>query len=142
MISSRTYEEVIARRKCGEGATCCIEMVASTCRLMQDQLQGAVAKTLGHGAVGVVCRSSEGDYLGASAVVFIGVTDPGCLEALACRESLALSVDLNIGPIMVASDCMEFCKSYRRSGWVVLVQSSARSKLWRGNGVSSHQGRI
>jgi hypothetical protein len=42
------------------------------------------------------------NYLGASAVVFEGVTDPGYLEVMACIESLALSDDLNIGPLKVA----------------------------------------
>jgi hypothetical protein len=46
----------------------------------------AVAKTAVRGAVGVVCRSEQGEYLGSSAVVFEGITHPGCLEAMACRE--------------------------------------------------------
>jgi ribonuclease HI len=77
---------------------------AGACKLNAD---GAVAKTANRGAVGVVCRTYEGVYLGASVVVFEGVTHPGCLEAMACREALALMEDLNVGRLMVASDCLK-----------------------------------
>jgi hypothetical protein len=50
-----------------------------------------VRKHLNFGAVAVVCRSREGEYLGASALVVQGIADPGILEALACREALALA---------------------------------------------------
>ena len=40
-------------------------------------------------------------------VVFDGVTHPGCLEALACREAMALAVDLLVGEVMIARDCLE-----------------------------------
>jgi hypothetical protein len=56
-------------------------------------MDGAVAKTSNRGAVGAVCRSHDGDYLGASAVAFEGITHPGCLKAMACREALALLAD-------------------------------------------------
>jgi ribonuclease HI len=68
---------------------------------------GAVAKISNRGAVAAVCRSHAGVYLGSSAVVFEGITHPGCLEAMACREALALTADLGVEGVTVASDCME-----------------------------------
>jgi hypothetical protein len=65
----------------------------------------AIAKTKAKGVVGAVCRS-EGVFLGASAVVFDGVTSPGSLEALACHEGLALADDLGIGSLHLATDCL------------------------------------
>ena len=44
-------------------------------------------------------------FLGASSFVMCGITDPETLEALACREGLALAVDLNLRKLRVASDC-------------------------------------
>ena len=70
-------------------------------------VDGDVAKTANHGAVGAVCRSNTCDYLGVSIVVYEGITHPGCLEAMACREALALLADLNVGKAMVAYDCLE-----------------------------------
>jgi hypothetical protein len=43
-------------------------------------------------------------------MVFDGLTHPGTLEALACREALDLASDLLLGPILVASDCLEIIK--------------------------------
>ncbi|EMS64578.1 hypothetical protein TRIUR3_16998 [Triticum urartu] len=47
-----------------------------------------------------------GTYVGSSALVFHGLTDPTTLEALACREATALVKDLRITNICVASDCL------------------------------------
>jgi lipoate synthase len=40
-------------------------------------------------------------------MVFSGVMDPSTLEALACREALALATDLSIQRMVVASDCKQ-----------------------------------
>jgi ribonuclease HI len=73
-----------------------------------------MTKTSNKGAVGVVCRDHSGDYMGASDVVFEGVTNPRCLEAMACREALSLVADLHVGDILVASDCMDIVKGLHR----------------------------
>ena len=44
--------------------------------------------------VAAVCRDAHGLYLGALALVLPGVTDPSIVEVLACREVLALAMDL------------------------------------------------
>ncbi|KAK1698829.1 hypothetical protein QYE76_015526 [Lolium multiflorum] len=74
-------------------------------------VDGAVAKPKCKGAVGVVCRSELGVFMGASALVIDGLVNPVCLEAIACREALDLAEDLNLGPIHISSDCMEVVKS-------------------------------
>jgi hypothetical protein len=48
-------------------------------------VDSAVVKTANHGAVSTVCRSSDGAYLGASTVVFEGITHPGYLDVMACK---------------------------------------------------------
>jgi ribonuclease HI len=40
-----------------------------------------------------------------------GVVDPTVLEAMACREALALAADLQLTRIKVACDCLEIIKS-------------------------------
>jgi hypothetical protein len=55
--------------------------------------------------VAVVLRSGDGVYMGSSAVVFKGVSDPPTLEALACREALALATDVALNRLVIASDC-------------------------------------
>ena len=39
-----------------------------------------------------------------SALVIAGVTDPATLEAIACREGLALANDLLVGNLIIATD--------------------------------------
>uniref|UniRef100_A0A453L8H0 RNase H type-1 domain-containing protein n=1 Tax=Aegilops tauschii subsp. strangulata TaxID=200361 RepID=A0A453L8H0_AEGTS len=59
------------------------------------------------GAAAVICRDKAGAFLGSSARVFEGLTDPPSLEAQACNEALALATDLNLNDVCVTSDCAE-----------------------------------
>lgn len=68
------------------------------------------------GAVAVVSRDPAGVFLGASVIGFPNIGDPTTLEALAVRESLALSKDLNLQHIRVASDCKEVVDKIKRGG--------------------------
>jgi hypothetical protein len=52
--------------------------------------------------------------MGASAVVFPGSTEAKTLEALACRESIALAHDINARRVRVASDCQGVITSLER----------------------------
>ena len=71
---------------------------------MKMNVDGAVARHRRGGAVSAICRDSQGIYLGFSAMVYPGVTDPVMLETFACREALSLAEDLNLHKIMVACD--------------------------------------
>jgi hypothetical protein len=44
-------------------------------------------------------------YLGPSAVVFSGISDPAIQEAFAAREALALVEDLSLSHLYIVSDC-------------------------------------
>lgn len=57
------------------------------------------------GVATAICRDPNGQYLGSSAVVFDGTTDPTILETLACREAMVLANDLGWQRFFVASDC-------------------------------------
>ena len=68
-------------------------------------VDAAVPQNRRYGAVGAISRSADGSFLGTSALVFRHVSEPETLEALAIREALALSDDLYLRRIHVASDC-------------------------------------
>ena len=51
-----------------------------------------------------ICHDDKWLYLGASAMVFPGVTNPACLEMLACREAQALAQDLHLRRIIISCD--------------------------------------
>ena len=64
-----------------------------------------MSKNENRGAVVAFRRDNDGTYLRASVVVFVGITDPATLEALACREALALAEDFALERLFVVSDC-------------------------------------
>jgi ribonuclease HI len=68
-------------------------------------MDAMVGKGESRGAVAAVARSATRQYLGASAMVFPGKSTPETLEALACREGLALARDIHACKVCVASDC-------------------------------------
>ena len=63
-----------------------------------------------------MCRDRFGKFLGASAMVFDGLTDPASLEAHACSEALALARVLNLRDLTIATDCAEVFSNIRSSG--------------------------
>jgi ribonuclease HI len=53
--------------------------------VIKINVDAAVSKNTGRGAVAAVARDHDGMYMGAYALVFPGNTDAKTLEALACR---------------------------------------------------------
>jgi hypothetical protein len=66
-----------------------------------------VSKASSKGVAAAICRDHTGLYLGASALVILGVTDPAILESIACREALYLVVDLGLSRLYAASECKQ-----------------------------------
>jgi ribonuclease HI len=69
-------------------------------------VDAAVSKTERGGAVAAVCRDEAGNFLGASSLTISGISDPTVLEAMACREALALASDLQVQKATIATDCL------------------------------------
>ncbi|KAK1647535.1 hypothetical protein QYE76_065340 [Lolium multiflorum] len=111
-------------------------------------VDAAVAKNTGGGAQGVVCRSAGGVFLGASSLVVAGISDPAILEALACREALALAEDLNIQKMVVASDCLQvinnihgdFGGSYSHGGSLLVAGGAAAAAAYGAHHLSHGHG--
>jgi ribonuclease HI len=77
-------------------------------------VDAAMAKTRPGGAVGVVCRDETGLFLGASTLTIPGIIDPAVMEALACREALALAQDLHLQRVTIATDCLAVLNDMQR----------------------------
>ena len=67
-------------------------------------MDGAVSRAAVEGSVSAVCRDSQGHYLGSKAMKIPGMNDPATLEALACREAMALALDLGLTHVEIACD--------------------------------------
>jgi ribonuclease HI len=74
--------------------------------LAKINVDAATSKTGLEGAMAAVCRDDTGLFLGASSLTISGGFSPATLEAMACREALALAQDLGLTSICVASDCL------------------------------------
>ena len=88
------------------------------------------------GDVGVVCRDENGNFLGASTIVYQGLIDPSVLEATTCSEGLALTADMNIQRIHIASNYQEVIKGISnpnlRPYSVVLKEiETGRNQFWK-----------
>ena len=56
-------------------------------------VDGGLSRSGNKGAAAAIYRDCNGTFLGASAVVFDGLSDPASLEAWACNEALSLGQD-------------------------------------------------
>ncbi|KAK1650398.1 hypothetical protein QYE76_068203 [Lolium multiflorum] len=80
-------------------------------------VDAAMSKTSRGGAVGVICRSDNGDFMGASTLTVSGINDPATMEAIACREAMALAKDLQLHRVTVASDCLSVINAINSEGF-------------------------
>ena len=61
-----------------------------------------------------MCRDDDGRYSGSSSLVIRGIIDVATLEAMACREVLALAEDLMIQNVIIASDSKQVVNDIER----------------------------
>jgi ribonuclease HI len=85
--------------------------IAPPADYVKINVDAAVRKASIAGAGAAVCRAANGDLLGASVMVVKGIADPATLEAIACREALALAADLQVTRLRIATDCLEIINS-------------------------------
>jgi ribonuclease HI len=81
--------------------------------VVKVNVDAAVARNKDHGVAAAVARSAAGQYLGSSAVLITGISDPEVLEAIAVREGQNLALDIAAQKIKVASDCLSVVKAWR-----------------------------
>jgi len=74
-------------------------------------VDAALSKNLDIAAMPAVARDETGMFLGASALVVEGITSPEVAEAMACWEGLALTSDMDLQKIRIATDCVNVVKN-------------------------------
>ncbi|KAK1611389.1 hypothetical protein QYE76_035062 [Lolium multiflorum] len=74
-------------------------------------VDAALSKSSKRASLAAIARNEAGAFLGASTMVMAGVDDPEVLEAMACREGMALAADLYLRRVKLASDCANVIKS-------------------------------
>jgi ribonuclease HI len=118
------------KRKTGEGLKTahprCLLLAARCAKINVD---ASMAKTTTGGVVGDVCRSADGVFLDASSLTAHGITNPATMEAIACREAIALAQDLQLNRITVASDYLTVINALRQPfyGFFSMVLDEVKS---------------
>jgi ribonuclease HI len=79
--------------------------IAPPAGVVKVNVDAALSKNGTLAAVAAVARDGDGEFIGASTVTSTGISDPEIMEAMACREGLALASDLNLQHVRLASDC-------------------------------------
>ncbi|KAK1683351.1 hypothetical protein QYE76_044199 [Lolium multiflorum] len=107
-------------------------------------VDAATAKNGPGGAVAVVCRSEAGTFMGASTLTISGLDNPATLEAVACREALALAQDLSLSHVCVASDCLEVIRNLQQpymGAYSMIVDEIKETKTLFSSVSFRHEGR-
>ena len=84
--------------------------------MMKINVDAAISKNLGRSAAAAIARDGAGTFQGASVLVVHGITDPETMEAIACREGLALASDLMFRKVRLASDNASVVRSFKGDG--------------------------
>ena len=85
--------------------------IAPPAGLIKVNVDAALSKNEKLAAVLAVARDDAGVFVGASAFVLRDADDPETLEAMACREGLALARDIYARHVKLASDCANVIRS-------------------------------
>jgi hypothetical protein len=84
--------------------------------LMKINVDAAISKNTNRASATAIVHDGGGQFLGASTLVMEGCIDPETMEAVACREGLALASDLMLQRFKLASDCESVVRSIRGEG--------------------------
>jgi hypothetical protein len=74
--------------------------------MIKVNVDEAMSRDNNCGSVASVFSNSSGQYMGSSAIVFQGLSDPTMLEDLAFCEALTLAADLHVDRVIVAIVCL------------------------------------
>ncbi|TVU13714.1 hypothetical protein EJB05_37134, partial [Eragrostis curvula] len=84
--------------------------------MIKVNVDAALSKNSGVAVAAAVARHTNGDFAGTSAVVVEDIVDPETMEAIACKEGLALASDLIMEQFRLACDGANVMKSIKEAG--------------------------
>jgi len=79
--------------------------------VVKINVDARVSKSSNTSATAAIAKNANGNFLGASAVVWEGFEDPEILETMTCLEGLALASDLCLGKNRIAIDCLNVVRA-------------------------------
>ena len=95
-----------------QGRTVAVQRwIAPPTGVTKINVDAALSENAKLAALSAVARDASGVFVGASALVLRGADDPEMLEAAACREGLALAMDICARHVKLAGDCANVIRS-------------------------------
>lgn len=85
--------------------------IPPSCDVSKINVGVALSKNLRRASAAAVARDEAGNFLGASAMMMLGITEPEIMEAMALREGMAVANDLSLRRVHMASDCANAVRS-------------------------------
>jgi hypothetical protein len=89
-------------------------------------VEAAFSKNSGICSAVAIARDGEGRFLGVSALVLDGSFDPETVEAIACKEGLALAADLMLQKLRLATECASVVRALLVKVWESMARSYKR----------------
>ena len=88
--------------------------------LMKINVDVALAKNSVVVVAATVARDAARKFLGASGVVMEGRMEPKTVEAIACKEGLALASDLVLRDFRLSCDNAEVIRTFEKGPWALM----------------------
>ena len=79
--------------------------------VVKINVDAALSKNTSMASAATIARDEDGRFMGASVLVLRGIVDLEVVESIACREGMALALDLRADSSRLASDCLNVVKS-------------------------------
>ena len=114
MAISKPEKEVVAQARGAPGVA--PQWIPPVQGSLNVNVDAALSKNSNVAAMTAVARDKVGVFMGASALVLKGNSDPETAEVLACREGLALATDLLSRRVCIATDCATVVKNLEGPG--------------------------
>ena len=111
MAISKPEKEVVAQARGAPGVA--PQWIPPVQGSLNVNVDAALSK---NSNVAAVARDEADVFMGASALVLKGISDPKTTEVLACREGLALATDLLSRRVCIATDCATVVKNLEGPG--------------------------
>jgi ribonuclease HI len=88
--------------------------IAPPAGMVKINVDAALSKNDLKASAAAIARDETGRFLGASALVLRGISDPEVMESIACREGMSLALDIQVANFRLASDNQNVVKNIRQ----------------------------
>jgi hypothetical protein len=90
--------------------------------MVKINVDAGLAKNGNKVAAAAIARDATGVFLGASVLILKGISEPEVVDALACREGLALAQDILAPKVCLVCDSLNVVNNIKQGSWGAYCQ--------------------